>query len=69
MDLKMSKKDGCRIEGFFLFYFIFFNQLAEREGFEHSMFICISMGYKAIVSRSRLTEAEKCSNSQFGWVA
>mgnify|MGYP001816207366 CR=1 FL=1 len=29
--------------------------LAEREGFEHSVFSCFSAGYKGIVSRSCLT--------------
>jgi len=41
-------------------------KMAEREGFEPSVFLGISMGYKGIVSRSCLTEAEQYPN--FGYL-
>ena len=54
MDLNIVREGRCRIEGSSLIYF-FFNQLAEREGFEFSLFPCISITYKVTVSRSHLT--------------
>ncbi len=40
-------------EGFLLFVFI--KEMAEREGFESSVLLCISIAYKGTVSRSCLT--------------
>ena len=54
---------GYRIEGFFLIYFLFFNELAEREGFEHSVFLRMSMGYKVVVSSSCLRKAQKITTA------